>query len=409
MKKIITLLALTFSLNGKAQYVTIPDVNFATYLQSIIPSAMNGNQMYTTSILVTTTTQTINVSNKNISDLTGITYFKSLQSFDCSNNNLTIKLPSLAKTLKYLNCGFNLIWHISSLPDSLVYLNMGYNSLDTVPNFPNSLKTIICFQIAPHDISLPTLPDSLVSLDCSTNFIYCLPTLPSTLTSMSITTTYVRCIANYPPGLIITADSSLTLCGSGNLYNCAVSPTCTSSAVSYSLVADAAPHTWDAYPTYPANVDSAIWYWGDGTSTTGLYPSHTYSVADKYNICVYVIASGCSSGYCQNDSVYRLSNNNTLSNMVYVNVLNSAAGIKQILDENYFTIYPNPASDQFHIETNATDKLNVDLYDVNSRHVFSANVSDKGNINVAPLDNGAYTLTIKTADRLINKKLVIIH
>ena len=78
-------------------------------------------------------------------------------------------------------------------------------------------------------------------------------------------------------------------------------------------------------------------------------------------------------------------------------------------NNNQLNIYPNPTSDQLFIDANATDKLNVDLYDVNGRHVFSASVKDKSNISVATLDNGIYTLTIKTADRVINKKLVIVH
>ena len=84
-------------------------------------------------------------------------------------------------------------------------------------------------------------------------------------------------------------------------------------------------------------------------------------------------------------------------------------GIQQITNNNEATIYPNPTSDQFFIETNTTDKLNVDLYDVNGRHVFSKSVSGKSNINVTTLDEGIYTLTIKTADRAINKKLVILR
>jgi len=76
---------------------------------------------------------------------------------------------------------------------------------------------------------------------------------------------------------------------------------------------------------------------------------------------------------------------------------------------NEISIYPNPTSDQFYIETNATDKLNVDLYDVNGRHVFSARVMDKSKINVTTLENGAYTLTIKTGERVINKKLIILR
>ncbi len=39
--------------------------------------------------------------------------------------------------------------------------------------------------------------------------------------------------------------------------------------------------------------------------------------------------------------------------------------------------------------------------------MFSASVNGKSNINVATLDNGVYTLTIKFVDRVTNKKLVI--
>jgi hypothetical protein len=86
-----------------------------------------------------------------------------------------------------------------------------------------------------------------------------------------------------------------------------------------------------------------------------------------------------------------------------------ANGIDNLSFNGKINIYPNPTSDQFYIETNTTDKLNVDLYDVNGRHVFSANVNNKSNISVATLDNGVYTLTIKTADRVINKKIAIVR
>lgn len=46
MKKLFILLAFVFSLNTKAQtWVTIPDANFVTYLQGLIPSAMHENQI----------------------------------------------------------------------------------------------------------------------------------------------------------------------------------------------------------------------------------------------------------------------------------------------------------------------------------------------------------------------------
>ena len=85
------------------------------------------------------------------------------------------------------------------------------------------------------------------------------------------------------------------------------------------------------------------------------------------------------------------------------------AGIEQFHFSLQVTIYPNPTSDQFYIDANTTDKLNVDLFDVNGRHVFSASVNDKSNINIATLENGVYTLTIKSVDGVTNKKLVIVR
>ncbi len=88
----------------------------------------------------------------------------------------------------------------------------------------------------------------------------------------------------------------------------------------------------------------------------------------------------------------------------------AVASIKQLVDKNTpLNIYPNPTSDQFFIDANASDKLTVDLYDVNGRHVLSQSVNNKTNIDVASFNDGVYTLTIKSVDRVINKKLVIVR
>ncbi len=95
------------------------------------------------------------------------------------------------------------------------------------------------------------------------------------------------------------------------------------------------------------------------------------------------------------------------NNLIEVNPSNSVTTFKSNANQIYF--YPNPTSDQFFVEANTTDKLTVDLYDVNGRHVFSTSVSDKSNINIATLNEGIYTMAIKTVDRVTNKKLVIVR
>ena len=91
------------------------------------------------------------------------------------------------------------------------------------------------------------------------------------------------------------------------------------------------------------------------------------------------------------------------------NSIGTTSGITETTINNTINIYPNPTSDQFFIKANTTDKLNLDLYDVNGRHVLGKIVNDKTIIDATILNAGIYTLTIKTADSVINKKLVVVH
>ena len=89
VKKIVTTLLIVFSFTFcNAQWVTIPDANFVSFLQATYPTCMNGNQMNTSCSAITTATQ-IDCSSQNISDLTGLEYFTSLVYLHCDNNQLS--------------------------------------------------------------------------------------------------------------------------------------------------------------------------------------------------------------------------------------------------------------------------------------------------------------------------------
>ena len=183
---------------------------------------------------------------------------------------------------------------------------------------------------------------------------------------------------------------------------------------SFSLQKDTiAVSTWNAYPNYGAGILSTTWYWGDGDSTLGFYPSHTYAQAGSYNICLKSISdSGCVSTICQNDSIYRLVNSTTSGNMVHVNVINTAVGISQIsgLNSN-ISIYPNPSSGLFNLSISQFDKRkisSIEVYNligecVHSQLATSANCQ----IDLSNLPNGIYNVSIISKQGVVNKKLVI--
>lgn len=97
---------------------------------------------------------------------------------------------------------------------------------------------------------------------------------------------------------------------------------------------------------------------------------------------------------------------NVATHTVLVNV---CTGVEQYFDDSQIVIYPNPTGNQFYLEANTTDKITVDLFDLNGKHVLNKTVNDRSFIDITNLSEGVYRLTIKSSGRMINKKLVVCH
>lgn len=249
MKKSLTILALLLCLtNIKAQFVTIPDANFVTWLQTNVPSAMNGNQMDTTSLAVTTRTiielQPYTMPNGLIySNIYGLQYFKGLKKLTISNQPNIFVIPNLTDSIEFIRIeSCDNITTLPKLPDNLKQLSLeisistlptlpiGLESLmvvtDTVftwPQIPNSLKFLGCrnsmgnspqyLPLLPNGLkelycalfnidSLPQhLPDSLILLACAFNPITSLPNLPNNLKRLECGGTQIVNIPSLPATL----------------------------------------------------------------------------------------------------------------------------------------------------------------------------------------------------------------
>ena len=226
MKTKILIAFLAFAKIASAQtWVTIPDANFVHYLDSLIPAAMNGNQMNTSSSLVTTTTHSISIPNKGIADLTGLQYFTSLTRLECWSNpiyppiNTFTIMPALPNTLVYLDCQGHHLTSLPNLPNTLSQLYCSNGRLTSLPALPNSLTWLECDNN--FLTTLPTLPNSLVELTCPNNKITCFPPFPNSITGMIINSNSFTCLPNYIPAM---GSDTVTypLCAAGNPNGCAV-------------------------------------------------------------------------------------------------------------------------------------------------------------------------------------------
>ncbi len=185
-------------------YVNIPDSNFAKYLINKIPSCLfkdssNYYWMDTTCSGVLNTTN-IDVSKKQISNLTGIHYFKSLKTLYCDSNFL-YNLISLPDSITFLSCSYNYIRGLYYLPNSINTLNCDNNLFNNLFNLPTNLFNLSCRnnKLA----SLPQLPNSLGFLNCSYNQLSGIPAMPSNLHTLD-------CSNNKLTSLNITGTPHLT-------------------------------------------------------------------------------------------------------------------------------------------------------------------------------------------------------
>ncbi len=222
---------------GYSQYVTIPDSNFAVFLQNNFPGCMTANQLDTTCSTITNVSSLI-IFNAEIQNLTGVKYFDNLKYLDCHGNLLTqlpilpagiislnindnkfsvlpalpagiaqlycsnnklVELPPLPPTLNLLSCGEN---ELISLPPitNLTYLNATGNNLTSLPDLPSALENLV---ISDNQLSsLPELPEGLLLLWCNNNFLSSLPSLPSTLTELRCATNVLQLLPDLPPNLL---------------------------------------------------------------------------------------------------------------------------------------------------------------------------------------------------------------
>jgi hypothetical protein len=97
---------------------------------------------------------------------------------------------------------------------------------------------------------------------------------------------------------------------------------------------------------------------------------------------------------------------------VWQQSLASLTGIQKVpaLAQNTFSLFPNPANNNFVIETNTTGKQLLQVFDITGKLVLTQNITNsKTTIDASNLSNGIYSARLLSNDGLANTKLVIVR
>jgi len=126
--------------------VYVPDDNFEAYLEANAMGNGIANDNYASKAYIELQTD-LDISNQNITDLTGIEAFTNLQSLVCSNNSLTSLDVTALTSLMNLHCDNNQLTSLTYAP-SITELDCSHNQLTSV-----------------------VVPDQMFSIDCSYNLL----------------------------------------------------------------------------------------------------------------------------------------------------------------------------------------------------------------------------------------------
>src|ERR1700756_5141701 len=423
-KQLFIAVAVFMLLKAQAQtWVTIPDTHFATYLRSIVPAAMHNDSLDISNPLVTTTTHSISVYNKNISDITGVQYFTSLTYLNCSDNPIT-SLPTLSSTLthldcsytfltnlpvalpgtlKYLNCQNNSFTSLPALPNSLTLLYCGTNSLTTLPTLPNLMDTLACD--GNKLTGLPALPNSIVLLSCFSNSLTTLPALPNSLQYLSCEGNSLTTLPILPTSLTFLncALNSLavlpTLPNVINFINCEDNPLKTLPALPASLrQLNCFRDSLTGLPTLPDSLISLDCRYNQiqcfpyipktippgelfiDFNAFNCLPNYTKAMGSDtitYPLCTAGNTHGC-----------------------------AVAGISQIVNNNYeITVYPNPSTGNFTL----TGAINIDEIKISNMlgQIVYQEKKSTPNSTLYLNDAGIYFVTTTISTETITKKITV--
>jgi len=142
-----------------------------------------------------------------------------------------------------------------------------------------------------------------------------------------------------------------------------------------------------------------LWNFGDGNTSTLQNPSHTYTTAGPFYLCLTIDdGNGCVDMYC--DSIGKNGVIFNKSGGFTINVITT--GIDNINLNSEINIFPNPTSSQLTIDTEQNIS-EVKIIDITGKMIM---ITKENTINVANLSDGIYFIQLTTDNRTITKKFV---
>ena len=165
----------------------------------------------------------------------------------------------------------------------------------------------------------------------------------------------------------------------------------------------------------PANPLNYIWDWGDGTTSTGAYPMHTYSDTGIYYVCLTVVdpVSGCTDTQCDSlgfdangNLIYK---NTTFTGFTVVVIDPATIGTDEHVLDASVDAYPNPTNGVLYIKSQYSPVREVMVFDLGGKMIqhFRPESSLNEPVELSIATEGLYLIRINTDAGSISKKVLV--
>ena len=212
---------------------------------------------------------------------------------------------------------------------------------------------------------------------------------------------------------------------SDTLYTCGTSANCSASFIIDSVNSQPGNVVvWNtSVPAYtPSTTTQYLWDFGDGNTSTQAFPTHTYSGAGTYVICLAInvpatpTVPACSSIYCDTLKVDSLGNiiQKSTGASITLNVIDPNTISIEEDDFSTSQVFPNPATDfiQIEIDANSTGDISIELISLSGAIVNSTSSDVNSGLNTLEVDvrdivSGIYFIKISKDGTSHFEKVII--
>jgi predicted outer membrane repeat protein len=182
----------------------------------------------------------------------------------------------------------------------------------------------------------------------------------------------------------------------------------------YSVYPDASANGLIIVNSSTGNTLSYLWDFGDGSTSTQQFPTHSYATAGPFNLCLTVDdGTGCVDTYCdsitENGSLFRAGGFDiTVVSGIPLDMNDVSNSESSVL------VYPNPAQNEFSLELSnwRSKQVTISIRDINGKTIQSKiikNTTGKESVNFETENwsRGVYLVKVIDGEKSINKKLIL--